>query len=90
VLDKTEVQEGDPAAPVEQVVARVRVAVEGADLVQAAEGEAVDRLRGQVAFALRPVREVGEAGPVRELGGENPAGGQLADEWGTRIVGCWR
>jgi hypothetical protein len=36
VLDQPEVHEGDLAAAVEQVVARVRVAVEGAHLVQAA------------------------------------------------------
>jgi hypothetical protein len=52
VLDQAEVQERDPAAAVEQVVARVRIAVEGVRLVQAAEHEAVDRLRGQVAFGL--------------------------------------
>jgi hypothetical protein len=64
VLDAPDVEEGDPAAPVEQVVARMRVAVEGADPVQAAEHEPVDRLGGQVAFSLRPAREFGEAGSV--------------------------
>jgi len=63
VLDEPEVEEGDPAAALEQVVARVRVAVEGADLIQAAEDEPVDRLRGQVTFVLRPAGEFGEAGP---------------------------
>jgi hypothetical protein len=52
VLDQAEVQEGDPAAAVEQVVPRVRVAVEGVRLVQAAEHEPVDGLGGQVAFGL--------------------------------------
>jgi hypothetical protein len=39
----------------------MRVAVEGAHLVQAAEDEAVDRLGGQVAFGLRPGDNFGEA-----------------------------
>jgi hypothetical protein len=52
VLDQAEVQEGDPAAAVEQVVPRVRIAVEGVRLVQAAEHEAVDRLGGQVTLGL--------------------------------------
>jgi hypothetical protein len=62
VADQAEVEEGDLAAGVEQVVARVRVAVEGARLVQAAEDEAVDRLGGQVAFVLGPGGQFGEAG----------------------------
>jgi hypothetical protein len=82
VLDEPEVEEGDPAAGVEQVVARVRVAVEGADFVQAAEDEAVDRLRGQVAFVLGPAGEFGEAGSAGKLAGHHPAGGQLADDRG--------
>jgi hypothetical protein len=80
VLDQAEVQEGDPAAAVEQVVARVRVAVERVRLVQAAEHEAVDRLRGQVALGLRPAGQFGEPGPVGELAGHHPARGQLPDD----------
>jgi hypothetical protein len=41
----------------------VRVAVERAHVVQAAEDEAVDRLGGQIAFVLRPRCEFGEATP---------------------------
>jgi hypothetical protein len=52
VLDQPEVQEGDPPAGEEQVVPRVRVAVERLRPVQAAEHEAVDRLGGQVALGL--------------------------------------
>jgi hypothetical protein len=52
VLDQAEIQEGDPAAAVEQVVPRMRVAVEGVRLVQAAEHEPVDGLGGQIAFGL--------------------------------------
>src|ERR1700722_4047135 len=80
--DEPEVKEGDLAAAVEQVVARVRVAVEGAHVVQAAEDEAVDRLGGQVAFVLRPGGEFGEAGSAGWLPGHQPAGGQLADDPG--------
>jgi len=63
VPDQPEVQEGDLAAAVERVAARVRVAVEGARVVQAADDEAVDRLGGQVAFVLRPAGKLGEPGP---------------------------
>jgi len=52
VLDQAEIQEGDPAAAMEQVVSRMRVAVEGVRLVQAAEHEPIDGLGGQVAFGL--------------------------------------
>ena len=82
VPDQPEVQEGDLAAAVEQVVARVRVAVEGAHLVQAAEDEAVDGLGGQVAFVLGPAGEFGEAGAAGQLAGDHPAGGQLVDDRG--------
>ena len=80
--DQPEVEEGDPAAALEQVVARVRVAVEGAHVVQAAEDEAVDRLGGQVAFVLRPAGEFGEADSAGELAGHHPAGGQPVDDPG--------
>jgi hypothetical protein len=80
VLDQAEVQEGDPPAAVEQVVARVRIAVEGVRLVQAAEHEAVDSLRGQVPLGLRPAGQLGEPGPVGELAGHHPAGGQLGHD----------
>ncbi len=74
VPDQPEVDEGDPAAAVEQVVARVRVAVEGAHVVQAAEDEAVDRFGGQVAFVLGPAGEFGEADSVRRARWSPPCG----------------
>jgi hypothetical protein len=43
-LDQAIVEERDPAARLEQVVSRVRVAVERVQLVQAAEHVAVNRL----------------------------------------------
>jgi len=63
VLDQPVVEERDPAAAVEQVVAGVRVAVERVRVIQAAEHEPVDRLRGQVAFLLRPGGQLGEPRP---------------------------
>jgi hypothetical protein len=90
VLDEREIEEGDPAAPVEQLVARVRVAVEGADPVKAAEYEPVDRLGGQVAFWLRPAREFGEAAPSETSEVIiRPVDSSLMT-WRTWIVGCWR
>jgi len=46
VLHQPEIQEGDLPAGMEQVVPRVRVAVERVRPVQAAEHEAVNRLGG--------------------------------------------
>jgi len=76
VLDQPEVQERDPPAGVEQVVPRVRVAVERVRPVQAAEHEAVDRLGGQVALGLRPGDELGEPRAVGQVAGHHPPGGQ--------------
>ena len=80
VLDQPEVQERDPAAAVEQVVARVRVPVERVHLVQAAEHEPVDRLPGQVTLLLRPGGQLGEPRAVGQLAGHHPPGGQLVDD----------
>ena len=52
LLDQAEVEERDLPAGPEQVVARVRVAVERVQPVEAAEHEAVDGLGGQVALVL--------------------------------------
>ncbi len=82
VLDQAEIQEGDPAAPVEQVVPRVRVAIEGVRLVQAAEDEAVDRLGGQVTLGLGPAGELGEPRAVGQVAGHQPPGGQLGHDPG--------
>jgi hypothetical protein len=74
VLDQPEIQEGNPPAGMEQVVPRVRVAVERVRPVQAAEHEAVDRLGGQVALGLRPGEKLGEARAVGQITGHHPAG----------------
>ncbi len=80
MLDQPEIQEGDPAAAVEQVVARMRVAVEGVHLVQAPEHEPVDRLPGQVALGLRPAGQLREPRAVREVAGHQAPGGKLLDD----------
>ena len=84
VLDQPEIQEGDPPAGVEQVVPRVRVAVERVRPVQAAEHEPVDRLRGQVALVLRPGGQLGEPRAVGQFAGHHPAGGQLGHDHRAR------
>ena len=66
----------------EEVVPRVRVAVEGVCLVQAAEHEAVDRLGGQVPLGLRPAGELGEPRAVGQVAGHQPPGGQPGDDPG--------
>ena len=67
----------------EQVVARMRVAVEGVHLVQAPEHEAVDRLPGQVALGLGPAGQLGEPRAVREVAGHQAASGELLDDAGN-------
>jgi len=47
----------------------MRVAVEGVQVVQAAEGEPVDGLRREVALVLGPLGQLGEAGAVGQLTG---------------------
>ena len=54
VAHEPEVEERDPPVAVEQVVARVRIAVERAHPVQAAEHEAEQRLAGEVALGAGP------------------------------------
>ncbi len=82
VLHQAEVEEGDPAAGVEQVVARVGVAVEGPQAVEAAEGEAVEGLGGQVLLVLGPGEQLVPAHAVGELGGEHPAGREVGHHRG--------
>ena len=82
MLDQPEIQEGDPAAGMEQVVPRVRVAVERVRPVQAAEHEAVDRLGGQVALGLRPGEKLGEPRAVGQITGHHPAGAELGHDTG--------
>ena len=66
VLDEPEVEEGDLPAGPEHVVARVRVAVERVEPVQAPEHEAEDRLRGQVLLRLAPREQLIPSGPGRQ------------------------
>ena len=60
-LDQPEVEEGDPAAGPEQIVARMRIAVERVEAIDASEHESEDRLRRGIALVLRPRLDLGEA-----------------------------
>ncbi len=81
-LHQPEVEERHLAARLEQVVARVGIAVEGVQSVEAAEHEAEDRLGGQVALLLAPGLHLVEADALGQLGGEHPLGAQLVDDRG--------
>ncbi len=81
-LDQPEVQEGDPAARLEQVVARVGVTVEGVQPIERAEDEAEDGLPRQVLLLLAPGLQLLPAGTGGELSGQDPAGGELVDHLG--------
>ena len=81
-LHEPEVEERHLAARAEQVVAGVRVAVEGVQPVEAAEHEPVDRLGGEVALLLAPRLDLVEADALGQLGGEHPLGAQLVDDVG--------
>src|SRR6266568_1953111 len=86
-LGQPEVKEAHAAAAVEDVVARVRVAVEGVDPVQAAEHKPVDRLRGQVALALAPTLHLLEARARHEIRRQHARGAQLGHD--MRHVDVW-
>ncbi len=60
-LDEPEVEERHPTAGPEEVVAGVRVAVEGVQPVDAPEDEPKDRFGRVVAFVLRPRLDFREA-----------------------------
>ena len=59
---------GDPTAGLEEIVPRVRVAVERAEPVQPAEHEPEDHLARPVALVLAATEELGPREPVGELG----------------------
>ena len=69
VLHQSEVDEGHPAVGGEQIVAGVRVAVEGVLPVEATEHEPVEDLGDAVAVVLRQVEGALEAVSVDELDG---------------------
>src|SRR5262245_24724325 len=71
-LHEPEVEERDPTAGVEEVVAGMGIAVERLQTPEAAEHEAVDRLGGEVAFGLAPLPQGVEADTVGQLRREDP------------------
>ena len=72
LLDESEVQERDPTTTVEQVVARMRVAVEPVHAIEAAEHEAEQAFTGEVAFVLRPLDHLLPRRAGDELAGQHP------------------
>ena len=85
VLDEPEVEERDRAVAVEQVVARMRIAVERVEPVQAAEHEAEDGLAGEVALAAGPTSAAPPRRADDELGGQHP---RRRQRWST-TAGTW-
>ena len=71
VFDQAEVEEGDRAVIVEQVVAGMWVAVERAHPVQAAEHEPEDHLAGSVTVGLGALHQFVPAEPLGEFRGEH-------------------
>ena len=80
LLHQPEVEERHPPAGPEQVVARVRVAVEEVQSVEAAGTRSgrSSRPRGPAASCDHVLR-LGEARAVGELGGEHPTGAELGE-----------
>ena len=74
------VEERDLAARPEQVVARMRVAVERVQAEQAAEHEPEQGLRGEIPLGLLPRLHLGEAHALGQLGREHAAGAELGDD----------
>ncbi|MEZ5239355.1 MAG: hypothetical protein R2716_10565 [Microthrixaceae bacterium] len=76
-LAEPEVEERDLSPGAEQVVARVRVAVERAQRVDRPEHEAVEGLGRELALVVRPREDLGEPGAARVVRGQHPLGAQL-------------
>src|ERR1700737_910181 len=93
-LGQPEIQERHSSSTMEQVVARMRVAVEGVETVQAAEDKSIDRLRGEVFLPLAPCQQFLEARAHDELGGQHPSRAELLDhmrdmnDWVSLVIGC--
>ena len=66
----------------EQVVARVGVAVEGVESIEAAKDKAVDRLRGQVFLVPAPAKQLVEGGAGDEITGQDSRRAQLGQHVG--------
>src|SRR5438309_11545808 len=64
----------------EQVVARVRIAVEGVEPTEPPEDEPVNRLRGEVSLLLAPLQKLVKARPGYQLAREHPRGAQLGQD----------
>ena len=84
VADEAEVEERDPPVAVEQVVARVGVAVERLHPVQAAEHEAKQAFADLVALALVPRQRLSPRGAGGEVGGQHPRRAERVDHLGNR------
>src|SRR5204863_8710962 len=67
-----EVEECDLSPGPEQIVARVRIAVETVEAVQAAVDESVDRFGREIAFLLRRALGLCEPGSARQLCRQHP------------------
>ena len=74
-LDQSEVEEGDLAVAMEQVVAGVWVAVESVHPVQAAEHESEQALTDQVAFACGQSIISCQVAPADQFAGQHSSGG---------------
>ena len=82
VLDQAEVEERHPTAAVEQVVARMGVAVELVHPVQRAEHEAEQALAGEVALVLVPGEQLLPRRAGDQLGRQHPRRRQLGQHVG--------
>ena len=83
VLDQSEVEKGHRAVVVEQVVARVWIAVERSHAVQAAEHEPEDDLAGAVAVGLWAPQQFSPPETFGQLGGEDASGAELGNDLGN-------
>src|SRR6185312_15921875 len=79
-LAQTEVEERHASARLEEVVPRMRVAVERFEAIEAAEDEAEDRLAREVALVLIPCLELGEPRAGRQFGGQHASRAQRIDD----------
>ena len=82
-LHQPEVEERDPAARFEQIVARMGVAVERVQSVETAEDEPEDGLAREVLLFAAPRLDLGQADPSGEFGRQDATGAEFGHDVGN-------
>lgn len=87
IFDQTEVEKGDLASTVEEVVPGMRIAVERAHRVEAPEYKSEHGFGNRIAFVLVPREHVRPRVAAHEFGGEDSARAKLGYNFWNRDSG---